>query len=95
MSKTKLLPTSAPKPIPPEFLPKFAAHGWRRVENIWGKSTVLGWSKAIGMKWMRECRAHVRAGGSYEEFVARDYCMRTRTRAAIARARTMGRMPEL
>lgn len=56
MSKNKLLPTSAPKPIPPEFLEKFAAHGWRRVENIWGKSTVLGWRKAIGPKRMAELR---------------------------------------
>lgn len=42
----KLLPTNAPKPIPPEFLEKFAAHGWRRVENIWGRSTVAAWRKA-------------------------------------------------
>lgn len=52
----KLLPTSAPKPIPPEFLEKFAAHGWRRVENIWGRSTVLAWRKALGAKRMAECR---------------------------------------
>lgn len=52
----KLLPTSAPKPIPPEFLEKFAAHGWRRVENIWGRSTVLAWRKVLGAKRMTECR---------------------------------------
>ncbi len=52
----KLLPTSAPKPIPPEFLEKFKRHGWRRVENIWGKSTVLAWSKVIGRKRMAEIR---------------------------------------
>ncbi|MYL97062.1 hypothetical protein GR702_04650 [Novosphingobium sp. FGD1] len=52
----KLLPTSAPKPIPPEFLEKFKQHGWRRVENIWGKSTVLAWSKVIGRKRMAEIR---------------------------------------
>ncbi|MFT4056166.1 MAG: hypothetical protein QM681_16805 [Novosphingobium sp.] len=52
----KLLPTSAPKPIPPEFLEKFKLHGWRRVENIWGKSTVLAWSKVIGRKRMAEIR---------------------------------------
>ncbi|MBH0112727.1 hypothetical protein I5E68_07150 [Novosphingobium sp. YJ-S2-02] len=56
MSKSKLLPTSAPKPIPPEFMEKFVKHGWRRVENIWGKSTVLAWSKAIGRKRMTEAR---------------------------------------
>jgi len=52
----KLLPTSAPKPIPPEFLEKFAAHGWRRVENIWGRSTVLAWRKVLGAKRMADCR---------------------------------------
>jgi hypothetical protein len=56
MTKSKLLPTSAPKPIPPEFLEKFIKHGWRRVENIWGKSTVLAWSKVIGRKRMAEMR---------------------------------------
>ncbi len=52
----KLLPTSAPKPIPPEFLEKFAAHGWRRVENIWGRSTVLAWRKVIGAQQMDAAR---------------------------------------
>jgi len=56
MSKSKLLPTSAPKPIPPEFMEKFKRHGWRRVEQIWGKSTVLAWRKAIGAKRMAEIR---------------------------------------
>lgn len=54
--RTKLLPTAAPKPIPPEFLEKFVKHGWRRVEHIWGKSTVLAWSKTIGVKRMAEAR---------------------------------------
>lgn len=62
MPRTKLMPTSAPKPIPPEFMEKFIAHGWRRVENIWGKSTVLAWSKVIGAKRMAELRkAHLAA----------------------------------
>jgi hypothetical protein len=52
----KLLPTSALKPIPPEFLEKFAQHGWRRVERIWGRSTVLAWRKAIGAKQMEAAR---------------------------------------
>ncbi|GAM06343.1 hypothetical protein [Novosphingobium sp. MBES04] len=56
MAKSKLLPTCAPKPIPPEFLEKFVQHGWRRVENMWGKSTVLAWSKVIGRKRMAEMR---------------------------------------
>lgn len=56
MSKSKLIPTSAPRPIPPEFLDKFVKHGWRRVENMWGKSTVLAWSKVIGRKRMAEMR---------------------------------------
>jgi hypothetical protein len=54
----KLLPTTAPKPIPPEFLEKFAAHGWRRVENIWGRSTVLAWRRAIGGETMDQARRH-------------------------------------
>ena len=54
--KHKILPTSAPKPIPPEFMEKFKQHGWRRVEQIWGKSTVLAWSKVIGRKRMAEQR---------------------------------------
>lgn len=56
MMRTKLLPTSAPKPIPPEFMEKFAKHGWRRVEMIWGRSTVLAWRKVIGGKRMAEVR---------------------------------------
>lgn len=56
MTRIKLLPTSAPKPIPPEFLDKFARYGWRRVENIWGRSTVLAWRKVIGAKRMAEAR---------------------------------------
>lgn len=56
MAKRKILPTSAPKPIPPEFMQKFKQHGWRRVEQIWGKSTVLAWSKVIGRKRMAEER---------------------------------------
>jgi len=56
MTRSKLLPTSAPRPIPPEFLEKFAAHGWRRVENIWGKSTAAAWRKVIGAKRMAEAR---------------------------------------
>lgn len=56
MTTRKLLPTSAPKPIPPEFLEKFAAHGWRRVENIWGRSTVMAWRKALGAKRLAEAR---------------------------------------
>lgn len=35
---------------------KFKQHGWRRVEQIWGKSTVLAWSKVIGRKRMAEQR---------------------------------------
>jgi len=54
--RTKLLPTAAPKPIPPEFLEKFAAHGWQRVERMWGKSTVAAWAKVIGVKRMVDCR---------------------------------------
>lgn len=53
----KLLPTSAPKPIPPEFIPKFAEHGWRRVENIWGKSTVQAWRRALGAQRLADARS--------------------------------------
>jgi len=56
MAKRRILPTSAAKPIAPEFLPKFAAHGWRRVENIWGRSTVLAWRRAIGAERMDAAR---------------------------------------
>lgn len=52
----KLLPTSAPKPIPPEFMEKFVQHGWRRVEHLFGKSTAAAWRKAIGAKRMAEAR---------------------------------------
>lgn len=52
----KLLPTCAPKPVAPEFLDKFAKHGWQRVERIWGKPTVAVWRKVIGAERMDECR---------------------------------------
>ena len=56
MPKRTILPTSAPKPIPPEFIPKFAEHGWRRVENIWGRSTVMAWRRALGAERLDEAR---------------------------------------
>lgn len=73
MAKRRLLPTSAPKPIAPEFLPKFAAHGWRRVENIWGRSTVLAWRKALGAERMNAAR--------------RDYLAKAMIAAAATRPR--------
>lgn len=56
MTRNKLLPTKAPKPIPPEFLEKFEQHGWQRVERIWGKATVKAWANVIGRKRMIERR---------------------------------------
>lgn len=52
----RLLPTSAPIPIPPQFFDKFFAHGWTRCENIWGKGRVEGWIMTLGPKRMAEAR---------------------------------------
>lgn len=52
----KLQPTSTPKPIPPEFTEKFVAHGWQRVERMFGKGTVAVWVKAIGREKLMELR---------------------------------------
>lgn len=56
MAKRRILPTSALMPIHPEFYDKFLAHGWRRVENTWGKSRVKNWSKQIGVERMAAVR---------------------------------------
>ena len=60
MPKGKILPTSAPKPIPPEFIQKFAQHGWRRAENIWGRSTVMAWRRALGAERLDQAREEYR-----------------------------------
>ncbi len=54
--RTKLLPTCAAKPIPPEFLEMFTRYGWQKVERMFGKATVASWSKLIGTKRMADCR---------------------------------------
>lgn len=64
MSKRPMVPTSAPKPIPPEFIPKFAEHGWRRVENIWGRSTVMAWRRALGAERLDQARKQFRSSKS-------------------------------
>lgn len=52
----KLLPTSTPKPIPAEFTNKIVAHGWQRLERMFGKGTVAVWVKAIGREKLMELR---------------------------------------
>jgi hypothetical protein len=55
-TRRKLLPTSAPKYVPPEFLDEFAAHGWQHVERMFGKPSVRIYRAVVGAKRMAECR---------------------------------------
>lgn len=48
--RARRLPTSVPVPVDPEFVPKFVAHGWQRVERIWGKPRVAVWARVVGVK---------------------------------------------
>ena len=55
-TRRKLLPTSAPKYVPPEFLEEFARHGWQHVERMFGKPSVRVYRAVLGAKRMAEAR---------------------------------------
>lgn len=55
-SRSRRLPTSVPVPVDENFIPMFVAHGWQRVERIWGKSRVAVWRRVVGVAKMRALR---------------------------------------
>lgn len=54
--------TKRPRPVPPEFEPTFVAHGWCRVNQMFGKRASVRFFAALGPARLRAARdAHLAA----------------------------------